>query len=423
MSQMRQHKQESVEALALTLGNERIGILAHYTGSKNILTFDPAYLTKSISQRQTFTLTQKTNISYLDQVLMSSQRLPPVLSNLLPEGALREWMATTLKVHKDNEFPIISWAGDNLPGALVATPIPRGGIPGWALASRGTLEAIQIDVRHTAQKFSLAGVQMKFSSVRRDGRFTVGAEVGADSWIIKTPSTLHRHVPENEYTAMRLAQAIGVTIPDIDLISLDRLVDLPDIPLPDEPSAFAIRRFDRAEQGRIHSEDFAQIFELYPTDKYRKRNYQHIGFALYRYGASGLEDVQQMARRLLANILLANGDAHLKNWTVYYPDGINARLAPAYDIVTTLPYVRGENSIALNLAGEKLWYSFSMATFEKWAQQIGVPWPAVRVHLLDAISKARELWPVLLAELPMHVTHKVILARHWAALSADFKIG
>jgi serine/threonine-protein kinase HipA len=130
-----------------------------------------------------------------------------------------------------------------------------------------------------------------------------------------------------------------------------------------------------------------------------------------------------MARRLLANILLANGDAHLKNWTVYYPDGINARLAPAYDIVTTLPYVRGENSIALNLAGEKLWYAFSMATFEKWAQQIGVPWPAVRVHLLDAIGKARELWPVLLAELPMHVAHKVILARHWAALSADFKIG
>lgn len=33
---------------------------------------------------------------------------------------------------------------------------------------------------------------------------------------------------------------------------------------------------------------------------------------MYRFGAGGLADVQQMARRLLANILLANGDAHLK---------------------------------------------------------------------------------------------------------------
>ncbi len=34
---------ESAEALQLTLHGQKIGILTHYTGGKNILTFDPEY--------------------------------------------------------------------------------------------------------------------------------------------------------------------------------------------------------------------------------------------------------------------------------------------------------------------------------------------------------------------------------------------
>src|SRR5690606_11918442 len=99
--------------------------------------------------------------------------------------------------------------------------------------------------------------------------------------------------------------------------------------------------------GRIHSEDFAQVFELYAHEKYGRRNYEQIAATIYHYGGEGLPDTQQMARRLLANILLANGDAHVKNWTLHYPDQRTARLAPAYDILTTLPYIRGETDLAL----------------------------------------------------------------------------
>lgn len=417
-----QRQVESVQALALMLHQVRIGVLAHYSGGKNILTFDPQYLALPEASRPLFTLRQRAHPGYLEQVLMSSQRLPPVLSNLLPEGALRSWLAQSLKTHVDEEFPLMAWAGANLPGALEARALAANEIPAWALTSRGELEAVQIDVGLDTQKFSLAGVQMKFSSLRKDGRFNISSQVGADSWIIKTPSTVHRNVPENEYTAMRLAQAIGVDIPDIELVALGQLDNLPDIRLADEPYAYAIRRFDRSESGRVHTEDFAQIFELYAHDKYRGKNYDQIAAYLYDWGSDPLADVQQMARRLLANILLANGDAHVKNWSMIYPNQTGVRLSPAYDIVTTRVYIPGESEVALNMAREKHWAMMTMQTFERWAERVGIPWPAIRVHLLDAIDKARTLWPDLLVSLPMAAEHKSLLRQHWAALSPDFRL-
>ena len=413
---------ESAEALQLTLHGQRVGILTHYTGGKNILTFDPEYKATREPNRPTMTLTQRINPDYLNKVLVSSQRVPAVLSNLLPEGALRELLSEALRIHPANEFPLLAWVGNNLPGAIIAAPVPAGEIPGWALSARNRIEAVQIDVKGVAQKFSLAGIQMKFSTVRRDGRYNISIEAGTDDWIVKTPSTLHRNVPENEYSAMKLAESAGVHIPEVDLISLDTLDNLPAIQLPNETHAYAIRRFDRSALERIHTEDFAQVFEFFAHDKYRKANYEQVANALYRYGAGGLADIQQMARRLLANILLANGDAHLKNWTLIYPDAVNPGLAPAYDIVSTLPYVPSETGIALNLGKQKKWHFMNLETFQTWSNRIDVPWPAIKVHLLDALAAARDLWPGMLQDLPMHELHKEVLRSHWTKLSADFKL-
>jgi serine/threonine-protein kinase HipA len=89
----------------------------------------------------------------------------------------------------------------------------------------------------------------------------------------------------------------------------------PQINLPDEQRAYGIRRYDRLPGNqRIHSEDFAQILHAYAHDKYRRASYDQIGKLLYRNSIHGQRDAIQMPRRLLVNILLANGDAHLKNW-------------------------------------------------------------------------------------------------------------
>jgi len=416
-------KMESVEALALYLYEQRIGVLAHYSGSRNILTFDPAYTALPDHIRPVFTLSQKSHPDYLFRPLVSTLRLPPVLSNLLPEGALRAWMAQALKIHRDSEFPLLAYAAKNLPGALSVRPVAPGEMPAWAKASRGDrLVPVQIDVRQQAGKFSLAGVQLKFSALREGGRFNVSADVGEDSWIIKTPSLVHPCLAENEFTAMTLAASAGVEIPEIKLTELSEIKNLPDIRLPDEPFAFSIRRFDRSSAGRIHTEDFAQIFEVYAHDKYERHNYEQIAAVLDRVGSAGLADVQQMARRILVNILLGNGDAHLKNWSVICPDGLNARLSPAYDIVSTRVYMQNENGMALNMAKEKHWAVINFSTFEKWANRIGISWPAIKVHLDDVVNIARKEWSDRLDSLPMADVHKAFLRQHWASLPADFRL-
>jgi serine/threonine-protein kinase HipA len=241
-------------------------------------------------------------------------------------------------------------------------------------------------------------------------------------WIVKTPSTKHKHVPLNEYTAMRLAELAGVNIPEIKLVELDKLDHLPQINLPEEKFAFAIKRFDRQEDERIHMEDFAQVMVKYAHEKYGSSNYEQIGKIIYDYTGDGLGNAQQFARRLLVNILLANGDAHLKNWSLLYQDQVTPELTPAYDIVTTSVYIEGEKRFALNLGKNKEWYKAGMEHFEAWAVKAGIPWRAIRPHLNDTIEKARAEWPKALKDLPMADDHKAHLITHWENLEEEFRI-
>ena len=415
---------EEAQILKLTLHERLVGYLIGFHSGHNALVFADEF--RRDPYRPTFSLVTHPDFPRAETMLAAPwgrrQRLHPVLSNLLPEGALRQYLAESLAVHIDDEFSMLAHLGDDLPGALVAEPLDPQAVPEHILAAWGHARPVKFAASAAQRKFSLAGVQMKFSMKAREGRYTFRDEGELGDWIIKTPSSLHRHVPANEYTAMTLAERVGVDTPEIRLVDMDELEGLPDIPLPPEDQAFAIKRFDREGNRRIHMEDFAQVLVKYPHDKYRGGNYGQIGEILYRYSGDGLADIQQLARRLLVNILLANGDAHLKNWSLLYRDAKTPRLAPAYDIVTTSVYIENEREFALNLARTKRWYEVTSHHFEKWADRVGVPWRAIRPHLNDVMEKARTLWPTELNHLPMDSGHKKRLREHWNRLHPDFRI-
>ena len=415
---------DEVNVLQLSIHGVLIGYLAGYKNGRNV--FSIAETFKNNPQRPTFTLITHLNFPNAARLMAEpwsrNQRLHPVLSNLLPEGSLRELIARGLKIHVDNEFHMFAYLGGDLPGALEAKPISPEEVPDSALNTHGKATAVPFEKVTQANKFSLAGVQMKFSMKEKDGRYTVPDGSTLGDWIIKTPSTRHKLLPLNEYTAMSLAQLGGVEIPEIKLVGLDTLDHLPPINLPDETYAFAIQRFDRAGHQRIHMEDFAQVLVKYPHEKYDAANYETIGKVIHDFSGDGLADAQQFARRLLVNILLANGDAHLKNWSFLYPDRMTPRLSPAYDIVTTHVYIEHETQYALNLGKTKNWYTVTMAHFESWAEKSGIPWRIIKPHLDDTLNKARAMWPEALKELPMKESHKVGLRAHWKKLPKDFRI-
>ncbi|GHA01240.1 phosphatidylinositol kinase [Arenicella chitinivorans] len=419
-----------VNFLKLSLHGALVGYLAGFRNGKNSLIFsqefqhDPNRPTFSLITHPSFPKSQ----ALVSGVWNNNHRLHPVLSNLLPEGVLRELIAQALKVHIDNDFQILSYLGEDLPGALVATTLDPSEVPHHVLLRLGEVRAIDFDdsfyeKRAQENKFSLAGVQMKFSMRAKDGRYNLSKDGALGDWIIKTPSTQYKDVPQNEFTAMTLASLAGVDVPDMKLVELDKLDNLPSIKLPNETFAFAIKRFDRNGDERVHMEDFAQVLVKQPYQKYGAANYENIAQVLYQYSGDRLADVQQFARRLLVNILLANGDAHLKNWSLIYPDMRTPKLSPAYDIVTTLVYIDGEKDFALNLNKEKNWYNVNYSHFEAWAKKADVPWKAVRFHLEDTLDRARTVWPKAIKDLPMNEEHKIKLAEHWGRLNSNFRIG
>lgn len=415
---------DEANVLKLVLHGRLVGYLAGFQNGRNVLSFADEF--KNDISRPTFSLITHPGFSRADKLMaepwVRNQRLHPTLSNLLPEGAFRELIAQGLKVHVDNEFHILSSLGEDLPGALIANPMEPDDVPDSVLATHGKAKAVKFEKVTQENKFSLAGVQMKFSMKEKDGRYNLSKGDVLGDWIVKTPSTMHKDVPVNEYTAMKLASLVEVDIPEIKLLELDKLDNLPQINLPDENLAFAIKRFDRENDRRIHMEDFAQVLVKYPHEKYNAANYEQIGRILYEFSGDGLTDAQQFARRLLVNILLANGDAHLKNWSLLYPDQVTPKLSPAYDIVTTSVYMDGERHYALNLDKTKQWYKASYANFQSWANRAGIPWRAIKLHIDDAMEKARSLWPKALKELPMNEGHKQILMGHWRSLHEDFQI-
>lgn len=415
---------DEVRVLKLSLQDVPVGYLAGFRSGRNLFTFDVNF--KANLNRPTLSLIThpafpKVN-DVLDKPWLTHQRLHPLLSNLLPEGALRELLAQGLKTYIDNEFQLFAHLGHDLPGALVASAMEPGDIPAGILSAYKNAQPVSLIREGHTQHFSLAGVQMKFSMKEKNGRYKLATSGDLGDWIIKTPSTKHPFVPLNEYTAMRLAELAGVDIPEIKLVPLSQLDKLPQINLPNEDYAFAIRRFDREVGARVHMEDFAQILVKYPHEKYSAANYEQIGKIIYRYSGDALANAQQFARRLLVNILLANGDAHLKNWSLFYPDKITPELSPAYDVVTTNVYIENETQYALNLGGTKEWYKVTYTHFQNWAEKADIPWRAIKPHLDDVMASARALWPNALKDLPMVSAHKNKLLEHWKNLQKDFQI-
>jgi serine/threonine-protein kinase HipA len=154
-----------------------------------------------------------------------SRRLPPFFSNLLPEGHLRTYLAEKADVKPEREFFLIAVLGADLSGAAIVEPINAGG--------HDHRHHHQDDQHEDPQekgvlRFSLAGVQLKFSAVMEaTGGRTVPTHGVGGSWILKLPSLQYPSVPENEYVMLELARAIGIQVPATQLVSVANVEGLP----------------------------------------------------------------------------------------------------------------------------------------------------------------------------------------------------
>ncbi len=311
-----------VDILQVWIGERRVGAITALGGDRSIFTFDNDYADDA--QRPTLSLSFKSAAGGLIRDYRSTQtRLLPYFSNLLPEGRMRDYLAERAGVKSSREFFLLWALGADLPGATRIVSEDGEGPPVGA----GPGDAPPAARADRALRFSLAGVQLKFSALAGPKKsLTIPVHGDGGDWIVKLPSAQYAGVSENEYAMMSLARAIGIETPEIRLLALDDIDGLPEDVGRLEGGVFATRRFDRLETGeRVQMEDFAQVFGLYPEDKYERASYRSIAGVIWR--ETGERGLTEFVRRLVFSALIGNADMHLKNWSLLYRDGINATLA------------------------------------------------------------------------------------------------
>jgi serine/threonine-protein kinase HipA len=147
-------------------------------------------------------------------------------------------------------------------------------------------------------------------------------------------------------------------------------------------------------------EDFLQILGD-PTDrKYTAANEETVLKIASRLGGGGTAPFLQAARRIAANILMGNTDAHLKNWSLWYPKPHEGLLSPAYDVVASYVYDH-RHDMALRFRGTHNSRIMDLARFQRAAEFCDVPAARVKKELKLVVEKAADEWQSLLQDLPM----------------------
>lgn len=346
--------------------------------------------------------------------------LPNYFRNLLPEGALRKIVERRLGTSAIPEYAMLLRLGENLPGAVRVIS--------------DELDLHPLEVRERQQRdvkdpfrFALTGVQPKLALSEVDDRLTMPVEGATGHWIAKFGSPAYQRLVDNELAMLDWAQRCGLDVPEHRVVRASEIEDIP-ADFDADQDVLIVRRFDRDGDRRIHQEDFAQVFDIPPEERYAweilELGWSHYGsIGAVIHALCGEDDFRQYMRRLAFMVLSGNADAHLKNWALLYPDGVHARLAPVYDVVSTVVYPSIHTHSALR------WSEPSQPTLERPMQLVDVTLEDLLAVAFDSgadtsqimddleafVRDARDAWPDIAAATPPVVRDRV--TAHLAASS------
>ncbi len=379
---------DKVRALEVSLEGKRIGVINRLAGDRVLFAFEPEYVDDPT--RPTLSLSFKgQGGTVVTSTRSYPARVPPFFANLLPEGHLRTYLAAHAGVKPEREFFLLAALGADLPGGVVVTPLDEEGrpiAPGEEIEDEGQARA-----EDPVLRFSLAGVQLKLSAMlEATGGLTIPAGGLGGEWIVKLPSAQFPSVPENEFVMLELARAVGISVPPTRLVPIENIKGLPADMGPLTGNALAVERFDRRPGGRrVHMEDFAQVFGMFPDLKYEKRSYANIAGVLW--AETGEEGTYEFVRRLVFSVLIGNGDMHLKNWSLLYLDSRTPVLSPAYDFVSTLPYLPNDQ-LALSFGDSKRLDGITRDQVRRLAEKAGLAVTPLSEIVAETVDRTREVW-------------------------------
>lgn len=270
----------------------------------------------------------------LTEKRVQGERLERFLDNLLPEGSVRGALEREHKLAPADTFGLLSHIGRECAGAVQLTEDESPPGPGRLVtlsdddvdrivAQLPTLEAPPGQVVSA----SLGGVQSKVLLARTEAGWAWPAEGAMSTHIVKPEPASDIAVPDLvrwEEWALRLARTANIPAAHAHLADFDGRL------------ALVVERFDRHDGQRSHQEDLTQALGIASRDKYETTATDRRLATVAR--EAGAESVipSAFARDLLTqvafNLLVGNGDAHSKNYSMSISRAATFTMSPLYDV-------------------------------------------------------------------------------------------
>lgn len=357
----------------------------------------------------------------------ASDVISPWLANLLPEEEQLTVLTRSLGLDRSDTLAVLREIGGDTAGAFsfgapsdrtewVYTPLTEFyGVEDQEVALERHFRDLTTRpflAGEEGVRLSLAGGQKKSALVVLDQTGTPVLRLprahdvlaiplyGAPSTIILKPDNPNLPgIVENETYCLSLAAAVGIASAQTTILPAGAR------------RAFCVLRYDRRVSGggalqRVHQEDFAQANGVPPGRKYERGTLPGPGIQTLLATGRHLPPVDALALldQLIFNILVANTDAHAKNYSLLLPLNSGPRLAPLYDVSTALPWPAIVPYFAQSIAGRKRKPgNVSANHWNAIAESIGYRAADVRKRvqeIVDAIVAARVDTIALVTGLP-----------------------
>lgn len=351
----------------------------------------------------------------------TSKECKGFFAGILPEEGKRKTIALNLGISPKNDFSMLDRIGGECAGAVTfipsGQPLPENHYRYEALNDEELFEILRELPKHPLMagerdiRLSLAGAQEKIA-VYFSGNLISGSKLslplgGAPSThILKPANEVFEGLVFNEAVCMRLAQGVGLptanveirTVGDIDFLLVERY-DRQLEPLGISPWTGGLFGSPMISYGtrRLHQEDFCQALGVSPEKKYQAEggpSLKQCFDLLRRVSSVPAVDLQNLLDGVFFNLLIGNNDAHSKNFSlVYYENatlltgGKATRLAPLYDLVSTVYYPELSNKMAMKIGGETFAENILPKHFEKLAEETGLSAKIVVQRFRELIGK------------------------------------
>lgn len=232
-------------------------------------------------------------------------------------------------------------------------------------------------------RLSLSGAQEKYSAVLDNGVFRLTKEGEQGTYILKPKLTdfdFREYSPANEHLTMQIASQVYKIQTAENMVCHTRN---------GEP-VYVTKRYDVGLDGKkIPQEDFASLAGITRDThgnnyKYSALNYVDLAKIIKKYIPAWRIELVKFFDLMLFNFVFANGDAHIKNFSVLQTARGDYRLTPAYDLINTLIHIPTGEIFALEKGLFPGWnkeFGVSGSDFLKFGKMIGLEENVVKREL------------------------------------------